>query len=120
MMMFWPWPESSAMIIRDSIEVLLEPSQFWVGRWKKVSSWLKQAGGRGIVDPQPHHRKRDAGGNGGQVVHGLKDRLQLLFKGHDKDGHREGDQQRKRTTTAVLDQRIFGDFQNRALVKVVW
>ena len=45
MMMFWPWPESSAMIIRDSIEVLLEPSQFWMGRWKKVSSWLNRPEG---------------------------------------------------------------------------
>ena len=68
---------------------------------------VEQAGGRGIVDPQPHHRKRDAGGNGGQVVHGLKDRLQLLFKGHDKDGHREGDQQRKRHDHGGVDQRIF-------------
>lgn len=77
------------------------------GQMEEGEQLVEQAGGRGIVDPQPHHRKRDAGGNGGQVVHGLKDRLQLLFKGHDKDGHREGDQQRKRHDHGGVDQRIF-------------
>ena len=77
------------------------------GQVEEGEQLVEQAGGRGIVDPQPHHRKRDAGGHGGQVVHCLEHRLQLLFKGHDQDGHSKGDQQRKRYDHHGVDQRVF-------------
>ena len=40
-----PWLESSAMIIRESIEVLVDESQFWAGIPKKPSKRLKMPSG---------------------------------------------------------------------------
>ena len=45
MMILLPWPDIRAMNISDSMEVLLEESQFCVGRCRKASTWLNSPWG---------------------------------------------------------------------------
>ena len=75
---------------------------------EKAQQPVEDALGRGVIQPQPHHGQRHAGGDAGQVVHGLENGLGLLSKGKDHHRNAEGDQQRQRNHNGGVDDRVEG------------